>query len=107
MFKLMMADDNNYILKALCNIIDWEDYDMQLVGAFLNGKELLEAATKEMPDVVITDISMPILDGISMASKLRSLSESVKIIFVSSYSDFEYAQKALQMKISGYILKPR
>ena len=106
MFKLMLADDNRYILKALCNIIDWEDYDMQLIGAFLNGKDLLEAATREVPDVVITDISMPVLDGINLASTLRELSENIKIIFVSSYADFEYAQKALQMKISGYILKP-
>jgi len=106
MFKLMVADDNQYILKALCDIIDWEDYDMQLMGAFLDGKALLDAAKQEMPDVVITDISMPVLDGINLASTLRNLSKNVKIIFVSSYADFEYAQKALQMKISGYILKP-
>ena len=106
MFQLMIADDNPYILKELCNITDWENFDLHIVGTYLNGKALLQAAQKEMPDVVLTDVSMPVMDGISLASELRQLSSDVKIIFISSYAEFEYAQKAMMMKISGYILKP-
>ena len=106
MFKLMIADDNPYILEELCNAIDWEDFDMCITGTFPNGKALLEAAMKDMPDVVLADISMPVMDGISLATALRKISSEVKIIFISSYADFSYAQKALQMQVSEYILKP-
>ena len=106
MFQLMIADDNPFILKALCNDTDWEDFDLNVAGTFPNGKALLDAARSNMPDVILTDISMPIMDGISLATAIRQLSSDVKIIFISSYTDFEYAQKALSMQISGYILKP-
>ena len=106
MFQLMIADDNPFILKELCNDTDWEDFDLDIAGIFPNGKALLDAARSNMPDVILTDISMPIMDGISLATAIRQLSSDVKIIFISSYADFEYAQKALSMQISGYILKP-
>ena len=106
MFQLMIADDNPFILKELCNDTDWEDFDLDITGTFSNGKALLDAARTNMPDVILTDISMPIMDGISLAAAIRDLSSDVKIIFISSYADFEYARKALSMSISGYILKP-
>lgn len=106
MFKLMIADDNPYILEELCNVIDWEDFDMCITGTFPNGKALLEAAMKDIPDVVLTDISMPVMNGIELATAIRKISSDVKIIFISSYADFSYAQKALQMNVSEYILKP-
>lgn len=106
MFKLMIADDNPYVLNELSNIIDWEDFDMCIAGTFSNGKALLDAAKKAIPDVVLTDISMPIMNGIDLASALRQLSSDIKIILISSYADFTYAQKALQMQVFEYLLKP-
>jgi len=106
MFTLMIADDNPYILNELATITDWEDFDLDLTGTYGNGRLLLQAAEQNMPDVVLTDISMPSMDGISLARALKAKSPNVKIIFISSYADFEYAQTALQLQISGYILKP-
>lgn len=106
MFKLMIADDNPYILNELCEIVDWEDYNLNLIGAFPNGKALLTAAQKDLPDIVITDISMPIMNGIELSSALRLLSPNIKIVFVSCYPDFDYAQKAIKLHISDYLLKP-
>lgn len=106
MYKLMIAEDNPFALKELCEEINWEKYGLCLTGSFSDGKELLEQAIKDMPDVVFTDIFMPIMDGISLASALRELSKRVKIVFISSCADFEIAQKALLMRISGYLLKP-
>jgi len=106
MFKLMIADDNPYVLQELCNMTDWENYDLSITGCYTTGKALLDDASLDMPDVVITDIAMPGMDGISLASELRSLSPSVKIIFISSFAEFEFAQKALSLHISGYVLKP-
>ena len=102
----MIADDNPYIIKELSNIIDWEDFDMCVTGTYSNGKALLDAAKEDMPDVILTDISMPVMNGIDLAAAIRQLSPDIKIILISSYSDFSYAQKAIQMQVFEYILKP-
>ena len=106
LFKLMIADDNPYALDALRNVVDWEEFDLSLVGAFLNGQDLLDAAKENIPDVVITDISMPKLNGIALTTALQDISPRIKIVFLSNYSDFEYAQKAVQLHITDYLLKP-
>ena len=106
MYKLMIAEDNPIALKELCEEINWEKYGLCLAGCFSDGRELLKQAIKDMPDVVLTDVFMPIMDGIGLASALRELSKEVKIVFISSCADFEIAQKALLMRVSGYLLKP-
>lgn len=106
MFKLMIADDNPYALDALRDTIDWEELDLDLVGTYLNGQTLLDAARENIPDVVITDISMPRLDGIGLVTALRDISPNIKIVFLSNYSDFEYTQKAVHLHIADYLLKP-
>ena len=106
MFKLMIADDNPHTLLGLSEGTDWEKFDFILTGVFQNGKDLLEAARSDMPDLVITDISMPQMDGITLTSELYRLKSDIKIIFISSYSEFDYARTALKLRIFDYILKP-
>lgn len=106
MFKLMIADDNPYVLQTLNQNTDWEKYDLDLVGMYKNGKELFAAAKENMPDLVITDITMPVMDGIRLSSLLYQLNPHIKIIFISAYSDFEYATKAVSLHVFDYILKP-
>lgn len=106
MFKVMIADDNPYILQDLAEAIDWENFDFELTGAYQNGKDLLEAAGASCPDLVITDISMPQMDGIQLSSHLCQLNPDIQIIFISGYSEFEYARKALNLHILDYLVKP-
>lgn len=106
MFHLMIADDNPHILQDLSESIDWEDFDFDLTGTYQNGKELLCAAQESVPDLVITDISMPHMDGIQLSAKLYQLNPNIKIIFISEYSEFEYAKKALNLHIFDYLIKP-
>lgn len=106
MFKLMIADDNPYFRKDLSEFIDWEIFDFELVGTFENGRDLLDAASADMPDLVMTDVMMPIMDGFELSSELYRLNPDVTIIFISGYSEFHYAQKALKLGIFDYILKP-
>lgn len=106
MFKLMIADDNPNILKELCQDTDWEDFDFELTGAYQNGKELLDATRAAMPDLVITDISMPVMDGIELSSHLYRLNPDLKIVFISEHSEFEYAKRALNLHILDYLVKP-
>lgn len=106
MYKLMIADDNPYILQELCEITDWENFDFDLIGTFRNGKELLHAASEDMPELVITDISMPGMDGLQLSSRLYQMNPNIKIIFISEHSEFEYAKKALNLHVFDYVLKP-
>lgn len=106
MFRLMIADDNPYVLQELQEIVDWEEFDLTLIGAYRNGKELLNAAKIDPPDVVITDINMPLLDGVALATALRDLSAQIRVVFLSNHSDFEYLQQALHLHIFDYLLKP-
>ena len=86
MFKLMIADDNPHTLLGLSEDTDWEDFDFTLTGAFQNGKDLLIAAMQDMPDLVITDISMPQMDGITLTGELYRLKPDIKIVFISKIS---------------------
>ncbi len=106
MFRLMIADDNPHILQELSEITDWENFGFELVGTFANGKDLLDAAKENPPELVITDISMPVMDGIQLAAELNDLKANIKIVFISSYSEFDYARTALKLHIFDYILKP-
>lgn len=106
MFKLMIADDNPHTLQNLSEGTDWEDFDFHLAGTFQNGTDLFEAAKQDMPDLVITDISMPQMDGFALSTQLYRLKPDIKIVFISSYSEFDYAKSALKLHIFDYILKP-
>ena len=106
MFKLMIADDNPYILQELTESVDWEVFDFDLIGTYPDGLRLWESAKDAVPDLVITDISMPTMDGIQLSSHLHTLNPHIKIIFISEHSEFEYAKKALNLHVFDYILKP-
>ncbi len=106
MFKLMIIDDSPHIVQDLCQLIDWESFDFILTGSYTSAHRLLADAAKNMPDLVITDVSMPAMDGLKLSSELYKLNPDIKIIFISSYSEFEYAKRALELHIFDYLLKP-
>lgn len=106
MYKLIFADDEALIRKNIKQIIQWEDFGFELIGCCENGHELLDLVEQEIPDLVITDIDMPFVSGIEVARQLKQMNPQVKIIFLTGYSDFEYAQKAIDFNVLKYILKP-
>lgn len=78
----------------------------QIVGYAHNGVEALEMAEELQPDVVMTDIKMPYMDGLTLSRKLKELYRTVKIIIFSGFDEFEYAKEAIQIEVEEYILKP-
>lgn len=106
MFKLMIADDNNFILQDLSQNVDWERFDLDLLGTYSDGQELLTAAREQTPDVVITDIVMPVINGFELTSLLYELNPQVKVIFISGHTEFEYATNALKLHVFDYVIKP-
>lgn len=102
----MIADDNPNILEELLEIVDWEDFSVEIVGTYANGEALLKAVEEKKPDIVLSDISMPRLGGIELAAQLREVAPKVKVILISCFSEFDYARKAIELGVCGYIIKP-
>lgn len=105
MIKIIAADDEQYMRDALSTLVEWESFDSKLIAMCSNGREVLDAVAKEEPDVVITDIKMPVMDGLEVCSVLGEKYPKIKVIILSAYSDFTYAKKAVKYGAVDYILK--
>lgn len=107
MFKVMIVDDEPFVRKGLALLIDWEKHGFEICGGAENGKKAIAQIEQLKPDVVITDVRMPEMDGLELikyeAEKLKS---TVKFIILSGYDDFKYAQTAIKYGVKQYILKP-
>jgi two-component system response regulator YesN len=103
--KVMIVDDEALAVEDLESLIAWQDYNFHIVGTARNGRRAMELFRIHKPDLVITDVRMPIVNGLELAEQIRSENELCRIIMLSSYQDFEYAQEAIRYGVSGYLLK--
>lgn len=106
MLRVLVVDDENLVRKGIVMGIDWASLDCMVVAEASNGLEGLLAAQKYKPDLIIADIRMPKMDGIEMLNQLRKEREDTHVIFLTAYSDFSYAQTAIKLSASDYLLKP-
>lgn len=105
MLKVLIVEDEDIIRKGLIHTINWIDLDCNIIGAASNGAKGLEMIRQLRPDVVLTDIKMPYIDGLEMVEE-ASKEYFFKTILLTSYSEFVYAKKAIQLKVFDYLLKP-
>lgn len=106
LYRLLIVDDNPRDQKGLLNIIDWGSLGIAIIGAVDNGQEAISRMDELKPDIILTDITMPLMNGIEMSSILRKQYPHIKIIFMSSYYEFDYARSAVDLDVYAYILKP-
>ncbi len=106
MYQMLIVDDNNKDRRILQSIINWERFGIKVVEEAVNGAEALQKIEQNTPDIIITDIFMPVMNGIDMVSVLREKYENIKIIFMSFSEEFEIAKSAIDMSVYGYIVKP-
>lgn len=106
MYKLLIADDDEIICRGLAECIDWKKLDVQVAGTANDGEMALEKVRSQPPDIAIVDINMPFMDGMEFASIVRQDFPWIKIIILTAYREFQYAQKAVQMQVFGYLTKP-
>lgn len=106
MTKVLIVDDEKYVRMGIKGETDWALIGCEVVGEAANGEEGLEAAEKYRPDLVISDIRMPKMDGIQMAEKIIERFPGTKVIFLTAYNEFEYARQAIRIGVSDYLLKP-
>ncbi|CAH1221291.1 Regulator of RpoS [Paenibacillus allorhizoplanae] len=106
MYKVIIVDDEPSVKRSLKTIIEKETSSF-VVSAFAeNGQEALDLISEFLPDVVITDIRMPVMDGLRLAEEIGSRGFQTEVIIISGYSDFSYAKQALRHGVSDYLLKP-
>lgn len=106
MLKIVFIDDEYYFRNSMINGLPWAEYGFSVVGDANNGMSGLNLILKEQPDIAIIDINMPGLDGLELIERLSSQEVSCRYILLTGYSEFKYAQKALRLNVSEYILKP-
>jgi two-component system, response regulator YesN len=106
MYKLLIVDDEELIRKGLISRIIHHGFDFDEVMEASNGREALELIRENMPHIVITDVRMPDIDGIQLIKCAKDLYPEIRVIIISGYAEFEYAEQALNMGVNGYLLKP-
>lgn len=106
LYRIMLVDDEEEVRKAIIRKMDWEKLGFQVAGDAENGEDALEKLEQLEPDVVITDIRMPYMDGLTLTARIREKHPSMKVLIFSGYDDFEYAKQAIKLNVTEYILKP-
>lgn len=106
MLKALIVDDEQLIRKGLRQVIDWEEHGIEIAGEAADGAEALEAIASLQPDILLTDIRMPVLDGLNLIRRLREDRNPIKIIIISGHDDFGYVKEALKYGVENYIVKP-
>lgn len=106
MLKVLLVDDDINVSVCLKEMIPWKELGYMIVGEASNGVEGLKLFANNLPDIVITDVKMPLMDGGELCQKIREISEDATIIILSAYEDFATAQLALKYGVTDYILKP-
>ena len=106
MKKVMLVEDEEFILQGIRCIIDWEEISMTVVSMAHNGQEALEMFSREPADIVVTDVEMPLMNGLELLEEIRKINPRTRCIILSGYDEFEYARTALKLDVEEYILKP-
>jgi two-component system response regulator YesN len=106
MYTLLVVDDETKIRNGICNYFPWNEIGFEIIGEAKNGRQALDIILKQHVDVVLTDIKMPVMSGLELAQELYNREIRIKVVFLTGYKEFDYAQKALMYGVKSYIIKP-
>ncbi len=105
-YSVLLVDDEEDVFQVIMKKLDWESMGFHIAGYARNGVEAMEMAEELQVDVVMTDIKMPYMDGLTLCKKLKELYPRIKVIIFSGFDEFEYAREAIKIEAEEYILKP-
>ena len=106
MYRLIIVDDERIIRESISKCINWNEIDIEVIGVCKNGIEAYDMIVDTHPDIVLTDIEMPVLSGLKLIEKVNELNLSTEFVILSGYSDFTFATQAMKYGIQHYLLKP-
>ncbi|UUZ80483.1 helix-turn-helix domain-containing protein [Paenibacillus sp. P26] len=103
--NVMLVDDDYLVLEFILKIVPWEKLNLELHSVHKNGLSAYEAALERMPDILLTDIGMPKMNGLELIAKLKEKKPNLRTAILSCHNEFHYAQQALKMNVQDYLLK--
>ena len=106
MLKIFLAEDEVIVRETIKRMIPWEELGFELVGEAADGEMALPLLIRQKPDLLITDIKMPFMDGLTLAKLAKKELPELKIVILSGYDDFNYAKQAINIGVEDYLLKP-
>ncbi len=106
MYKVFIVDDEAAITKSLCTAVDWAAYSFEIAGTYTDPLEALQRLSHEKIDLLVTDVCMPVMDGLTLMQKAKAVNPFIKVIVVSAYDTFDYVKTALRNGAENYLLKP-
>lgn len=105
-YSIMIVEDEYLVRQGISSLVDFKKFNMQVIGEAENGLEAWEKIQAECPDIILTDINMPQMNGIKLAQLAREQYPQLHIIFLTGYDDFDYALSAVKLGADDYLLKP-
>ena len=106
MYRVILVDDERLIIRGLSSVVPWAELGCEVAGVAYDGKSGLELIRSLKPDIVMTDIRMPNMDGLTMLAAIRSEYPRIQTAVLTAYRDFDYARQALTLGVCRYLLKP-
>ncbi|WP_138754683.1 response regulator [Paenibacillus sinopodophylli] len=106
MYRILLVDDEAIELETIEHYVPWDKTGITVAGTARNGKEALGKLAELKPDIVLTDVRMPIMDGLEFGRRAKQIDKNVKIIYLSGHNEFQYIKAALNLEAAGYLLKP-
>lgn len=106
MYKLFVIDDEYDVIEGIKDSVEWNKYGIEMCGGASNGAEAFDRIFDLQPDILIVDMNMPVMGGIELIEKIRAAEIDVEFVILSGYDDFNYAQKAINLGVAEYLLKP-
>lgn len=106
MYRFLIIDDEPIVREGIARTINWEEYGFELVGVCRDGREGLRGVEELHPDVILSDVCMPFVDGLELAATVAAQYPRIKTILLTGYDEFEYAQEAVRLNVRDFILKP-
>ncbi|WP_179215732.1 response regulator [Paenibacillus sp. MY03] len=106
MYTMLVVDDNPNDRRGVTGLIDWREQQIEVVGTAVNGEDGYRKAAELKPDFVLTDVSMPLMNGIEMTEKIKRELPDTRFVFMSCFDDLAYLQAAIDLEVNAYVLKP-
>lgn len=106
LYRAIIVDDEQKICELIQSLGNWDEFSIQVIGQCYNGADALESIQQNRPEIVITDIRMPVYDGLELVKRCMDLGLDTNFVIISGYRQFEYAHQAMQYGVADYLLKP-